>query len=156
VKTQKNNREVGVGEKREPYLGDALEFLSEEVQEELMALTDLAIALENERMRLDVIESDDKIPLDEVRVVYALLRVLCERLDGLSKNVDKVRACFRGVMREHDLIPSIAETWARSDSRPTTCNPSTSGSSSTRKRRANNKGANHFQEHGPATGANEF
>jgi hypothetical protein len=54
---------------------------------------------------------------------------------------------------EHDgvngVLPIVAETWARSDSQPTTCNPSTSGAPLTRKQCAK-KAANHDKDHGPA------
>jgi hypothetical protein len=116
MRTQKNNREASAGDQRKAHLPDTLEFLSEEIQEELMVLTDLSIALEDERVRLDRIASDEKIPLDEVRVTYALLKVLCDKFERVSKRVDDVRGCFHEVLVENDLNPIIAKTWARSDS----------------------------------------
>ena len=109
-------------DKHNNFLPGTLEFLSEDVQEELMTLTDLSILLENERTRLDDIanESNHKVPQDEVRLTYALLRVLCDRFAGLAKKVDAAASRFREVLNENDLFPSRAGTWARSDHGPTT------------------------------------
>jgi hypothetical protein len=156
MKAQKDKREVSVGNQQEMYLPDKLEFLTEEMSEELMTLTDLSIVLEQERVRLDDIESDEQIPLEEIRVTYALLRVMCDKLNRLSKAVERVEGCFLVVLTENGLIPIVAKTWARSDSEPTTFNPFTSGSSLTQKQRAAKKAANQDQDHGSTIGADEL
>jgi hypothetical protein len=118
MKTLKEKREVHVEDQRKTHLPDTLEFLTEDVQHSLMVLTDLSIALERERLRLDDIESDNKIPLEEVRVTYSLLTVLHDKFAKLSKDVDKVVGIFNEVLVDNDLNPIIAETWARSNSQP--------------------------------------
>ncbi len=158
MKAQKNNREVSDGNKQELYLPEKLEFLTEEVSEELMTLTDLSIALENERVRLNSIAADEKLPLEEVRITYALLRVLCAKFGRLFKRVDLVRGCLLQVLMDNGVLPIVAETWARNDSRSAkTCNPSISGSPLNRKQcAAAKKAANHDKEHGPAIDEEEF
>jgi hypothetical protein len=116
MNTRKDKPEVRIGDQRRTHLSDTLEFFSEHVQEELMTITDLSIALERERLRLDHLKSDHKIAVEEVRVTYALLTVLGDKLARLHKEVDKVEEIFGGVLLENGLNPIIAETWARSNS----------------------------------------
>jgi len=104
--------------KQQKYVPDSLEFAIEDMQHNLMTLTDLSIALNRERMRLDEIASDNKIAIDEIRVVKALLTVFCHETDRLQADATKIEETFAGVLSEHGVIPIVPETWRLTNSIP--------------------------------------
>ena len=119
MKTKSDKREVRVGDQRKTHLDDTLEFLIEDVQENLMTLTDLSIAMERERVRLSHIasERENKIEVDEVRVITAFLAVYCSELGRLQTRVRDVQDVFIAVLSENGVNPIVPETWCRTNSR---------------------------------------
>lgn len=113
MKTKSDNREVSVGDQRKTHLSDTLEFLIEDVQRKLMTLIDLSIAMERERVRLDEVGSKDKIEVDEVRVITALLTVFCGEVGRLKILVTEGEDIFQGVLSENGVNPIVPETWCR-------------------------------------------
>jgi len=118
MKIQKHNRDICIADQRKTHLGDTIEFLIEDLQENLMTLTDLSIAMERERVRLDgASDKEDRIEVDEVRVITAFLAVYCRELGALQTRVSEVQDIFHAVLSENGVNPIVPETWCRTKSR---------------------------------------
>jgi hypothetical protein len=120
MKTQKNNREVSVGNQRRMYLPGKVEILPWDLQAELFVLTEISLALGHEIDRLEVLKKGKKVPRDEVRLTYALLEVLSGEFSQVRKAIDRALSSLDDRVVEKGLSPMFAGTWAGSDSRPTT------------------------------------
>jgi hypothetical protein len=119
MKKQKDRQEISSGDPCKPHLGETVELLIEEVQENLMTLTDLSIAMERERVRLGYFDSEDEhtIEVTQVRVMTAFLAVYCRELSALQTSVSEVEDMFLGVLSEHGVNPIVPETWSKSNNR---------------------------------------
>jgi len=81
-----------------------------------MKVTDLSIAFERERLRLDEAAKNNQVSFDEVRVTYALLTVLADECRRIAGDAAKARGLFLEVLVQNGVNPIIAETWAKSSS----------------------------------------
>jgi hypothetical protein len=119
MKVQKHKRAKHFGDQHSSDMGVTLEYLFDNVEEDIPTLLDqVGTAMKRELRRLPHFAlGEDTIKVDKVRVISAFLTAYCHELGALQTRVEQAHSKFISGLLKDGMNPIAPEAWSKSNTR---------------------------------------
>ncbi len=107
--------ELSIQQRKE--LSRTLDWSIEEMQCTLSTLTNLSIAIDRERIRLDQVALGNKVSVDEIHLLKSLLTAFWHEAERLEKVGEEIEYAVECVLSKVGVKATVPETWFKSPSR---------------------------------------